>query len=130
MENEPIDNILFPEDVQDFANRYYYLKKDLLFMNPDGSLCVNYFPQQRAMRVQPCMIVMPQPCQLYWVHDESGHQGEGKALARTEERHTRPGIKRDVVNYIKHCLTCQQTKHPARNPCYTLRSINSSNILT
>ena len=31
-----------------------------------------------------------------------------------------------MVNHIKHCLTCQQNKHPAGNPCSHLQSINSS----
>ena len=131
MKNEPLDDTLFPEDVQDFAKRYYHQKKDLLFLNQNDILCVNYIPQQRAMHVRPCMIVMPQLYQheiLYRAHDESGHQGVGKVLARIQERHTWPGIKRDVVNHIKHCLTCQQTKHPAGNPCYPLQSINSSNF--
>ena len=57
-----------------------------------------------------------------------GHQGVGKVLAGIQERHTLPGIKRDVVNHIKHCLTCQQTKQPAGNPSYPLQSINSSNF--
>ena len=77
------------------------------------------------------MIVMPQLYQheiLYRPHDDSGHQGVGKVLARIQERHTWPGIKRVVVNHIKHCLTSQQTKHPAGNLCYTLQSINSSNF--
>ena len=131
MKNEPLDDTLFPEDVQDFAKRYYHQKKDLLFLNQNDILCVNYIPQQRAMHVRPSMIVMPQLYQheiLYRAHDESGHQGVGKVLARIQERHTWPGIKRDVVNHIKHCLTCQQTKHPAGNPCYPLQSINSSNF--
>ena len=131
MKNEPLDDTLFPEDVQDFAKRYYHQKKDLLFLNQNDILCVNYIPQQRAMHVRPCMIVMPQLYQheiLYRAHDESGHQGVGKVLARIQERHTWPGIKRDVVNHTKHCLTCQQTKHPAGNPCYPLQSINSSNF--
>ena len=131
MKNEPLDDTLFPEDMQDFAKRYYHQKKDLLFLNQNDILCVNYIPQQRAMHVRPCMIVMPQLYQheiLYRAHDESGHQGVGKVLARIQERHTWPGIKRDVVNHIKHCLTCQQTKHPAGNPCYPLQSINSSNF--
>ena len=131
MKNEPLDDTLFPEDVQDFAKRYYHQKKDLLFLNQNDILCVNYIPQQRAMHVRPCMIVMPQLYQheiLYRAHDESGHQGVGKVLARIQERHTWPGIKRDVVNHIKHCLTCQQTKHPAGSPCYPLQSINSSNF--
>ena len=49
-------------------------------------------------------------------------------LARIQERPTWPGIKRNVVSHIKNCLTCQQTKHPAGNPCYPLQSINSSNF--
>ena len=131
MKNEPLEDTLFPEDVQDFAKRYFHQKKDLLFLNQNDILCVNYIPQQRAMLIRPCMIVMPQLYQheiLYRAHDESGHQGVGKVLTRIQERHTWPGIKRDVVNHIKHCLTCQQTKHPAGNPCYPLQSINSSNF--
>ena len=49
-------------------------------------------------------------------------------LARIHERHAWPGIKRGVVNHIKQCLTGQQTKHPAGNPCFPLQSINSSNF--
>ena len=131
MRNEPLEDPMFPDEVQDFAKRYYHQKKDLLFLNPDDILCVNYVPQQRALHVRPCMIIMPQLFQheiLYRAHDESGHQGVGKVLARIQERHTWPGIKRDVVNHIKQCLTCQQAKHPAGNPCYPLQSINSSNF--
>ena len=131
MRNEPLEGPMFPDEVQDFAKRYYHQKKDLLFLNPDDILCVNYVPQQRALHVRPCMIIMPQLFQheiLYRAHDESGHQGVGKVLARIQERHTWPGIKRDVVNHIKQCLTCQQAKHPAGNPCYPLQSINSSNF--
>ena len=131
MKNEPLEDSMFPDEVQDFAKRSYNQKKDLLFLNPDDILCVNYVPQQRALHVRPCMIVMPQLFQheiLYRAHDESGHQGVGKVLARIQEQHTWPGIKRDVVNHIKQCLTCQQAKHPAGNPCYPLQSINSSNF--
>ena len=131
MRNEPLEEPMFPDEVQDFAKRYYYQKKDLLFLNPDDILCVNYVPQQRALHVRPCMIIMPQLFQheiLYRAHDESGHQGVGEVLARLQERHTWPAIKRDVVNHIKQCLTCQQAKHPAGNPCYPLQRINSSNF--
>ena len=131
MRIEPLEDPMFPDEVQDFAKRYYHQKKDLLFLNPDDILCVDYVPQQRALHVRPCLIIMPQLFQheiLYRAHDESGHQGVGKVLARIQERHTWPGIKRDVVNHIKQCLTCQQAKHPAENPCYPLQSINSSNF--
>ena len=129
MKNEPLEDPMFPDEIQDFAKRYYHQKKDLLFLKPDDILCVNYVPQQRALHVRPCMIIMPQLFQheiLYRVHDESGHHGVGKVLARIQERHTWPWIKRDVINHIKQCLTCQQAKHPAGNPCYPLQSINSS----
>ena len=49
------------------------------------------------------------------------------SAATIQEHLTRPGIKRDVNNHIKHCLTCQQTQHPPGNPCYQLQSINSNN---
>ena len=131
MINEPLEDPVFPDEVQDFAKRYYHQKKDLLFLNPDDILCVNYVPQQRALHVRPCMIVMQQPFQheiLYRAHDESGYQGVGKVLARIQERQTWPDIKRDVVNLVKQCLTCQQAKHHAGNPCYPLKSNNSSNF--
>ena len=60
MENKPLEDPVFPDEVQDFAKRYYHQKKDSLFLNPDDILCVNYVPQQRALHVRPCMIVMPQ----------------------------------------------------------------------
>ena len=63
MHSEPLDDNLFPEDVQDFAKRYYHQKKDLLILNQNDILCVNYSPQQRAMHVRPCILVMPQLCQ-------------------------------------------------------------------
>ena len=59
MKNEPLDDILFPEDVQDFAKRYYHQKKDSLFLNQNDISCISYIPQQRAMHVRSCMIVVP-----------------------------------------------------------------------
>ena len=103
MKNESLEHPVFPDEVQEFAKRYYNQKKDLLFLNTDDILCVNYVPQQRALHVRPCMIVMPQRFQheiLSRAHDVSGLQGVGKILARIQERHTWPGIKRDVLNNI------------------------------
>ena len=74
---------------------------------------------------------MPQMCQhefLYRAHDDSGHQGGGKVLVRFQDRHTWPGIKRDVVNHIKDCLSCQHTKYSYGNPCDPLQNINSGNF--
>ena len=131
MKNDSLEDPMFPDEVQDFAKRYNNQKKGLRFVNPNDILCVNCVPQQGALHVRPCMINMPQLFQheiLYRVHDESGHQGVGRVLARIQERHTWPGIKRDVVNHIKQWLTCQQAKQPTGNPCYPLQSINSSSF--
>ena len=60
-------------------------------------------PQQRAMHVRPCKLVMPQLYQheiVYSAHDESGLQGVGKVLARIQERHTWVGIKSNVMSKI------------------------------
>ena len=84
------------------------------------------------MQVRPCMIVMLQLYQLeilYMAHDEPGHQSIGKVLARIQERHTWPGIKRDVAYHIKQCLLCQHTKHHVGKACYALQRINSSNLM-
>ena len=73
MNNEFLQDPVLLNEVQDFAKRYYSHKKDLLFLNSDDILWVNYVPQQRAMHVRPCMIV-PQLVQheiLYRAHDES-----------------------------------------------------------
>ena len=76
MKKEPLDDAVFPEDVQAFVKRYDHQKKDLPFMNPDDILCVFYIPQQRAMHMRPCMIVMLQLYQheiRYRAHDEFDH---------------------------------------------------------
>ena len=57
---EPIDHEIFPEDLRAFARNYHKQKKDLLFINQNGDLCVKYPPQQRPLHERPCMIVMPQ----------------------------------------------------------------------
>ena len=91
MKNEALEDLVFPDEVQDFAKQYYNQMKDLLFLNPDDILCFNYVPQQRALHVRPCMIVMSHLFQheiLYRAHDEPGHHGVGKVLARIQERHT------------------------------------------
>ena len=49
MRNEPLEDPVFLDEVQDFARRYYNQKKDLLFMKSDDILSVNYVPQQRAL---------------------------------------------------------------------------------
>ena len=75
--------------------------------------------------------MMPQLYQreiLYNAHDKMGHQGIAKVLQRIQERHTWPGIRKDIKNYIKSCYVCQEVRHPAGNVCYPLKNITSSNF--
>ena len=70
--SESIDHDIFPEDVREFARNYLRQKKDLLFVNKNGVLCVQYPLTQRPLHERPCMIVMPQLYQheiLFRAHD-------------------------------------------------------------
>ena len=129
LNKESLPDSLFPMDVREFARRYFHQKKDHLFVNQDEILCLRYTQEQRAIHSRPCMIVMPQLYQkeiLYNAHDKVGHQGIAKVLQRIQERHTWPGIRKDITEYIKRCYTCQEVRHPAGNQCYPLQSITSS----
>ena len=42
MNGETIDQDIFPEDVRAFARNYFKQKKELLFLNSNGVLCVKY----------------------------------------------------------------------------------------
>ena len=40
-----------------------------------------------------------------WGHVAMGHQGIAKVLARIQERHTCPSIRKRVGQYVGQCLT-------------------------
>ena len=126
--HESIDNNVFPENVREFARNYFRQKKDLLFINKNGVLCVRYSPTQRPLHECPCMIVMPQLYQheiLFRAHDAMGHQGISKVVARIQERHTWPGIRRSVGRYVSQCLTCQQVRDKPGDVRFQLKNIQS-----
>ena len=125
---ENIDQDIFPEDVRAFARNYFRQKKELLFVNPNGVPCVKYPPAQPPLHERPCMIVMPQLYQheiLFRAHDAMGHQGIGKVVARIQERHTWPGIRRTVGEYVSQCLTCQQVRDKPGDVRFHLKNIQS-----
>ena len=66
---------IFPEDVRTFARNYFKQKKELLFLNSNGVLCVKYPPSQRPLHERPCMIVMPRLYQHEILF--RAHQGHG-----------------------------------------------------
>ena len=93
MKNEPLEDPVFPDDVQDFAKRYYHQKKDLLFLNPDDIQLRQLRPSTTRVARTPMHDrqhdrQLFQHEILYRGHDESGHQGVGKVLAMIQERHT------------------------------------------
>ena len=97
--NQNIDQNMFPEDVCAFARNHFKQKKELLFLNSNGVLCARYPPSQRLLHERPCMIVMPQLYQheiCFRVHDAMGHQGISNVFARIQERHTWRGNRRTV----------------------------------
>ena len=125
---ESLDNDVFPENVREFARNYFPQKKDLLFINKNDVLCVQYSPTQRPLHERPCMIIMPQLYQheiLFRAHDAMGHQGISKVVARIQERHTWPGIRRSVGRYVGQCLTCQQVRDKPGDVRFQLKNIQS-----
>ena len=125
---ESLDNDVFPENVREFARNYFRQKKDLLFINKNDVLCVQYSPTQRPLHERPCMIIMPQLYQheiLFRAHDAMGHQGISKVVARIQERHTWPGIRRSVGRYVGQCLTCQQIRDKPGDVRFQLKNIQS-----
>ena len=49
------------------------------------------------------MIIMPQLYQheiLFKAHDAMGHQSMAKVLARIQERHTWPGIRKTIGQHV------------------------------
>ena len=125
---ESLDNDVFPENAREFARNYFRQKKDLLFINKNDVLCVQYSPTQRPLHERPCMIIMPQLYQLeilFRAHDAMGHQGISKVVARIQERHTWPGIRRSVGRYVGQCLTCQQVRDKPGDVRFQLKNIQS-----
>ena len=87
-----------------------------------------YPPQQRPLHESSCMIVMPQLYQheiLFCVHDAMGHQGIATVVARIQERHTWPGVRRSVGQYVSQCLKCQQVRDKPGNGRFHLKKLQS-----
>ena len=125
---ESIDHDIFPENVRAFARNYYKQKKNLLLIVTNGILCAKYPKSQRALHECPCMIVMPQLYQheiLFKAHDAMGHQGIAKVLGRIQERHTWPGIRRTIGQYVNQCITCQQVRDKPGDVRFHLKNIQS-----
>ena len=72
--------------------------------------------------------MMPQLYQhqiLFKAHDAMGHQGIAKVLARIRERHTWPGIRKTIGQYVNQFLTCQQVRNKPSDVRFHLKNIQS-----
>ena len=58
-------------------------------------------------------------------HDAMGHQGICKVVARIQERHTWPGLRRSVGKYVGQCFTCQQVRDKPGDVRFYLKNIQS-----
>ena len=74
------------------------------------------------------MIMMPQLYQheiLFKTHDAIGHQGIAKVLAWIQERHTWPGIRRTIGQYVSQCITCEQIRDKPGDVRFHQKNIQS-----
>ena len=74
------------------------------------------------------MIVMPQLYQhgiFSRALDAMGHQDISNVVARIQERHTWPGIRRTVGEYVSQCLTCQQVRDKPGDVRFHIKNIQS-----
>ena len=74
------------------------------------------------------MIVMPQLYQheiMFSAQDAIGHHGISKVVARIQERHAWPGIRRTVGQYVGQCLTCEQERDKPGDVAFHLKNIQS-----
>ena len=53
------------------------------------------------------------------------HQFIAKVLARIQEGHTWPGIRRSVGQYVSQCLNCQQVRDKPGDDRFHLKNIQS-----
>ena len=71
---------------------------------------------------------MPQLYQheiLFKAHNAMGHQGIVKTLARIQERHTWPGIRKTIRQCVNQFLTCQQVRDKTGDVRFHLKNIQS-----
>lgn len=83
----------------------------------EGILCRQV--KSPTMPDNKLLIVVPTSHQksfLKIAHEESGHQGADRTLARLSEMAYWVGQGRDVLRHCRHCTRCQITKSPENKP--------------
>ena len=117
-----------PKSLREGIKAYFRQAKDRLYVNGQGILCLRRRPADRNRFSNHSMILMPQVYQaeiLYQTHNEMGHQGVNKVVARIQQRHDWMGLQLAVNKWINACMTCQQRKNPAGPVRFALQNIVS-----
>ena len=118
-----------PKTIQEGIRAYFRQAKDRLYVNGQGILCLRRRPADRNRFFNHSMIIMPQLYQaeiLCRTHDEMGHQGVNKVVARIQQRHDWMGLQLAVNRWINACKVCQQRKNPAGPGRFALQNIVSN----
>ncbi len=91
------------------ARSYAHLL-DQLFMDQDGVLRLQP-PSPDGLIRRPAVVCLPFDLWrqvIGWVHEKGGHMGIDTTLYRLQERFYFPNMRREVADYIRGCLACQQ----------------------
>ena len=83
----------------------------------DGILC--HKVKSPTMTESNLLIMVPKSKQSEFLknaHEESGHQGMERTMARVSETAYWVGMGRDVTHHCRYCTRCQVTKPPENKP--------------
>ena len=122
-----------PKSLREGIKAYFRQAKDRLYVNGQGILCLRRRPADRNRFSNHSMILMPQVYQaeiLYQTHNEMGHQGVNKVVARIQQRHDWMGLQLAVNKWINACMTCQQRKNPAGPVRFALQTLLATSSMS
>jgi len=93
----------------------------------DGVLCRSF--QSSSSATSHTQVVIPTRLQstvLQQLHNNSGHLGEQKTVAKVRERYYWPGYEADINKWIQECRECQRRKPPHQAQQAPLDTIQST----
>ena len=97
------------KELREGIQAYFRQAKDRLFVNGQGILCLRRRPANRNRFSNHAMIMLPRVYQgeiLYKTHNEMGHQGVNKVVARIQQRHDWMGLQAAVNRCVNACPIC------------------------
>ena len=83
----------------------------------NGVLCRTY--QDSSTKLNHTQLVVPSSLKdtvLTHIHNQAGHLGVTKTIAKIKERYYWPGYQEDAKKWIQECDECQRRNPPTHNP--------------